>query len=172
MNHRNYKSIVLLLLTTVFFGGCDFYYKNMPFVPIPPQTVSGSITIGSSWMEIVPPKPLKPLGVTNWITLGCKNYKVFDWAENEKNILELADGRNTKIEAYLYDDRGESYLLRIYQTSNGPELHRKELSEIGDGKNNYSTVEFPKDRVYIKLKIRSEIPLECDNIEWQGSKPH
>lgn len=172
MNGKNYKLAIIFLTLAVAITGCDFYYKNMPFVPIPPQKISGAVEIGSDWIEIVPPKPLKPLGYTNWIKLEYKGFKEMkDVKINDQSILELADGRNTKVEGFLYDDKGEEFELELSQSSAGPELYRKGISKIGDGKTDYSMVNFPYDRVYTKLKIRSEIPLKCDKVEWLGDKP-
>lgn len=83
----------------------------------------------------------------------------------------MADGRKTRIEAFLFDDKGESYELQIGGTGGGVTLTRKFVIEIIDGKADYTFLNFPTDRVYVKLKIRSEIPLKFDSIEWRGSKP-
>ncbi len=176
MNVKKYKSIFILALFAFISSGCDSFYRNMPFVSIPAQTISGSVVIGSEWIEIVPPQPLSPLGSTNWISLSYKGFKEMkDTKIFDQSILEMADGRNTKVEAFLYDDKGKEYELELFQSSAGPELYRKGKI-IWSGEPNfshpdYTEVKFPSNRVYTKLKIRSEIPFECDKIEWIGSKP-
>lgn len=172
MNGKNYKIFFIFVMLAVALTGCNMIYKNVPFISIPPQTVSGPVEIGSDWTEIVPPQPLEPLGSTNWISLGFSGYKEFKLVKvNKENILELADGRSTKIEALLFDDKGESYDLELNQTSDGPKLYKKGEIKNVDGKPDYSATKFPGDRVFTRLKIRSEIPLKCDKIEWIGSNP-
>lgn len=165
-----------ILLFALFLNSCDFYYRNVPFVPVPPQTVSGPVVIGSEWIEIAPPESLRPLGSTNWIQLGYKGFKEMkDTKIFDQSILEMADGRNTKVEAFLYDEQGSEYELELTQSSVGPELYKKGKVKWSGEPNfsqpDYSDVKFPFDRVFTKLKIRSEIPLECDKIEWVGNKP-
>lgn len=159
-------------MLAVISSGCDFYHKNMPFAPIPPQTVSGPVVIGPEWIEIVPPEPLKPLVKSQWINLGYSGYNNNGYSDPEtEDSLNLADGRKTKIEAFLFDDKGESYELQLAGVGNGVILDRKAKVEIIDGEPRKVILDFPSDRVYTKLKIRSEIPLKCDKIEWIGSKP-
>ncbi len=171
MNIKNIKFVFVLAVLAFVSSGCDFYYRNMPFVPIPPQTISGPVVIGSEWVEVVPPKPLSPLGSTNWISLGYSEYEEGRYAEGDGKTLNLVDGRVTRIEALLFDDRGEIYELEVSRTSNGPQLHRKGKVKILNGVPDYSETKFPSDRVFVRLKIRSEISLDCSKIEWQGSKP-
>lgn len=171
MNIKNVKFVFVLAVFAIILGGCDFYYRNMPFVPIPPQTISGPVEIGSGWIDIVPSKPLSPLGSTNWISLGYNGYEKGKYSEGDGKFLNLADGRTTRIEAFLFDDKGEMYELEVSRTSNGPQLHKKGKVKILNGVPDYSETKFPNDRVFVRLKIRSELPLMCSKIEWQGSKP-
>jgi hypothetical protein len=172
MNGVKHNLAFIFVMLAVVLSSCDFYYKNMPFAPIPPQPISGPVEITSEWVEIVPPKPLKPLGHTNWIKLGYAGFKEMkDTKTFDQSILEMADGRNSKVEGFLYDEKGEEFALELTQSSGGPELYRKGVSKLGDGKTDYSAVQLPTDRVYTRLKIRSEIPIKCDKIEWWGDKP-
>ena len=159
-------AVFSLFLLIIVVGGCDFYYKNMPFASIPAQTISGSVTIGSDWTEIIPPAPLRPIVHDPWIILGYFGYSKGSFTDDKGEVLNLADGRKTKIEAFLFDDKGGIYELQISGTGGGIMLTRKIKVEIVNGKQRNIVLDFPNDRVYTKLKIRSEIPLECDKIEW------
>ena len=167
--HHDFIFILFIILMSIS-SGCDNIYKS-GFVPIPAQTVAGPVEIGSQWMEIVSPQPLEPNGATNWIQLGYAGYEPQKFTVNEENILNLADGRSTRIEAFLFDDKGEIYELQLSQTSVGPQLGKKGAMKMVDGKPDYSETRFPGDRKFTKLKIRSEIPLKCEKIEWIGSNP-
>lgn len=164
---------ITFVMVGIICGGCDFYYRNMPFVSIPTQTISGPITIGSEWIEIIPPEPLRPIVNYQWISLGFYGENKGDFTDqNQKDTaLILQDGRKNRIEAFLFDDKGESYELQIVGRGGGIILRRKGEVREENGRFYYSSVNFPTDRVYTKLKIKSEIPLACDKIEWIGSKP-
>lgn len=166
-----YKAgIIFSTLIFVFaLSGCGAVYRS-GFVSAPPQEISGATTIGSEWTEIVPPSALKPYATLQEVVLRFDNYDRKNFTDDlQGEILNLADGRKTKIEAFLVDDKGEGYQLQIMGTGGeggGFTLSRKMIPDVADGKPNYKYLNFPTDRTYIKLKIRSEIPIKCDKIEW------
>ena len=171
MKSKSYKSTFILVIFTIVLGGCDFYYKNMPFVSVPPQTISGPVTIDSNWVEIIPPEPLRVVAHDPWITLGYLEYSNNGFSDREtEDSLNLADGRKTKIEGFLFDDKGESYELQLFGVGSGIQIGRKMKIEIVNGKSKNIVLNFPSDRTYTKLRIRSEIPLACDKIEWINAK--
>lgn len=170
--------VILIIFCVSTISGCDALYRT-GFVPIPDQQISAQIVIGKEWLEIVPTQPLKPLGVGNGVVLKNVGYKksakVGDriWSEDQTTLF-LADGRATRIEAFLFDDKGESYELRIGGVggaNNVVELSTASVQTIKNGE----LIELKKaqpiltDRTYNKLKIRSEIPINCDGIDWVGS---
>jgi hypothetical protein len=162
------------------FCGCKTIYKS-EFVPIPRQSMSGPIEIGTEWVEIVPPKPLIPYGKyqTIFITNQDFNHKILSYPE----ALTLLDGQKTKIEAILYDDKGEAYSLEVSRqrvvrseqdeiVPAGFDLGRVPVEVVTpDGRADLSRPDFPEDRTYTKLRIRSEIVLKCQSIEWTGDNP-
>lgn len=85
--------------------------------------------------------------------------------------MNLADGRKTRIEAFLYDDQGESYELQIDGVGVGVMFYRKRVPLTSDENSPSPAVPFPIDRTFIKLRMRSEILLKCNYIEWVGSNP-
>ncbi|MBC7798066.1 MAG: hypothetical protein H7Z37_14425 [Pyrinomonadaceae bacterium] len=170
--------MILVIFCVSIISGCDALYRT-GFVPIPNQPISGQIVIGKEWLELVPSQPLKPFGVGNGIVLKNVGYKkgikAGDriWSEDQTTLF-LEDGRATKIEAFLFDDKGESYELRIGGVggaSNVVELSTTAVHIIKNGE----LIELKKaqpildDRTYNKLKIRSEIPINCDGIDWVSS---
>lgn len=170
---KNCKLIFIFLVVAAIFGGCDFYYKNMPFASIPPQAVSGPVVIGPEWVEITPPEPLKPLVDYQWISLGFYGENKGDFIDftSKGTFLILEDNKRTRIEAFLFDDKGESYELDVVGRGAGIILRRKIADKTPNGKSESTSSSFPTDRFYTKLKIRSEISISCDKIEWAGSKP-
>lgn len=166
--------LFVLVFFTVISIGCSAIYDS-GFVPIPGQPVSGPIEIGSEWVEVIPPKPLIPYGLQQSIVIGYQDYDKNKYSDDFVwNVLNLADGRKTRIEAFLFDDKGESYELQISGIGGvrgGVWFSRRYAEKMVDGKKEYEYQYFPKDRTYTKLRIRSEIPLKCEFIEWRGSTP-
>ena len=163
-----YLSISLFVLT---LNACAGIYQS-GFVSVPHQPISSAVTIGSEWVEIVPPTPLKPFGSEQWVNLGYTEYSKSGYSDGvEGTTLNLADGRKTRIEAFLYDDKGENYELQIGGVGGGVVLSRKMLVINTNGKPDYKALDFPTDRTYTKLRIRSEIPLKVNQIEWVGHNP-
>jgi hypothetical protein len=151
------------------FGGCDVIYQS-EFVSVPYQSISDSVVIGAEWVEIIPPTPLKPYKSIQEIVLRFDNYDRKNFTDDlQEKILNLSDGRKTKIDAFLFDEKGEMYELGISGTGGvggGISFTRKLKEEIINGKTEYSFQSFPADRNYTKLKIRSEIPIQINKIEW------
>jgi hypothetical protein len=148
-----YKFIFFLLITSVIFlCGCKTVYKS-GFVSVPRQTFSGPIEIGSDWIEIIPPKPLIQYGTYSGIELDYPGYTTVK-IDDKGQLLTTADGKNTRIEAFLFDDKGESYELKVDGEGSGIVL---------------LNLEIPTDRTFTKLKIRSETSLKLNRIEWFGN---
>lgn len=101
----------LMLTFLLLSSGCGAIYRS-GFVPVPHQPISGLIEIGSEWQEIIPPKPLKPYGTMPYMVIGFNDYR-YPYADEKRERLNLKDGRQTRVEAILYDDKGESYELQI-----------------------------------------------------------
>ncbi len=170
--------LLLFFIIVITLSGCKTIY-NSGFVRPPVQPISDSIKIGPEWIEIIPPKPLIPYGKSQYILIGFPFYdrKNYSSDANKGEVLNLADGRKTKIESFIYDEIGNSYELQISGTggniedgmgfSLGPKLFVIEKN----GSQEYDAIDFPKDQVFTKLKIRSEILLNSDRIEWRGRNP-
>ena len=84
-----------------------------------------------------------------------------DWiSRKDENIINYSDGRSGRINIVLYDNNGVSYDLRV--SSLGEGLGFSWFSS--DGKE----LKLPSDREYTKLKIRSDIALHVEKIEFNG----
>lgn len=175
-SHSKLTISLSVLLFALTLSGCAAIYRS-GFVSVPRQPISGPITIGAEWVEVVPPAPLRPYGNSQFVNLEVEGFKKTGWKyyDDENTILELADDRTTNVEAFLFDNKGQSYQLEVSQTSGGPQLYRKGKIKWSGKPNfsepDYSEVDFPSDRLFTKLRIRSEISLNCKKIEWVGYNP-
>lgn len=163
MSNLNFKVILLVLIIMTITNGCGEIY-NSGLVPIPSQPISGAVEIGTDWTEIAPPEPLEPLGESNKIIFNCSvdETKPID---KEGTKISLKDGTSTNIEAVILDSKGETSELGIGGYGGGFIMYRR-----NPAKGSLSG-EFPKDRTYTKLKIRSQLPVKCESIEWFSYVP-
>lgn len=153
-------------------GGCRNVYQS-GFVQIPRQSIAGETEIGGEWREFAAPAPLVPYGSSQSVVLGFTEYDRQNFSDGRTGeTLNLADGRKTRIEAFVYDEKGEVYELQITGiggAGGGVWLSRKFVKKDGGSASEMTAPDFPADRNYTKLKIRSEIPLKCSRIEWVGT---
>jgi hypothetical protein len=135
------------------------------------QPISGPIDIGKEWIEIVPPKQLKAIGSTNYITVKAKG---LDQGPNIYRTLKFPDGSIGKIEAQLYDDKGnvidfDCYSWVISATKKLTIWKKGTDFETDDPiQSQRSIYRFSHDTRFVKARIRSDVQLHCDSIEWEG----
>lgn len=157
---------LLVVSLTCVAGGCVAYaiYESLSSTI---QPISGAVDIGSEWIEIVPPEPLKAMQVRQEIYLEIPG--VTTWSVEDGKTVKYEDGRSGKIEGTLHDDQGQSYELAISGKSGGLYLSRK-LPPVTYDSPPLAT-RFPRDRSYSKLRVRSEVPVNSSKIEWVCSTP-
>jgi hypothetical protein len=172
-NLKRFTLVLFIFLFTIIGSNCQAIYET-GFVPIPDQPISDEVEIGSEWVELTPPKPLIPYGKSQSVEIGFLDYDITKSSRNH-SILHLADGRQTRIEAFLYDDQGNSYPLQIGARGGGvnffPRGEKKSADDPDFYLGEYSFTSFPTDRTYTKLRMRSEISLKCKYVHWEGSNP-
>jgi hypothetical protein len=155
--------LVVASLLTLAAGGYVMYSIDEAFFSSPVyQPISGAVSIGSDWMEISPPAPLKSVDMQQHVHLKMQGVEL---AENDYKTVKYRDGRLGKIEALLFDDKGYSYELQIVGIGVGIYLSRKRSPRPLDAPPTHEP-DFPHDRVYTKLRIRSDIPIHSDEIRW------
>ena len=139
-----------------------------------PQIISESIEINPEWKEITPPAPLKSKTLIQNVSLKMPEsvWREATWDESDpkRQTLKYGDGKIGKIEAILYDDKGESYELQINAKGGGFQLGRK-VAPRNPNEPPTNKPDFPTDRVYTKLRIRSDVTIRLDKIEWTGYNP-
>lgn len=160
--------ILFVLLLALSLSGCGVIY-NSEFIPAPDQEISGPIEVGPEWVEIVAPKPLIPYKTIQKVQLAFGEVDYMAGADESRESLALKGGKRTKIEAVLFDNKGESYDLSISSIGGeggGAGLSRKTVQQEVDGKTREVGLYFPEDRTFTKLKIKSSIPIKLDKIKW------
>lgn len=151
--------IIIISFSIIVLCGCGTINRWRSTYPV---EVSGTIEVGPKWVEITPPTPLvSRSGTIQVIKIYTEHDVGGDWGKDRKT-LKLNDGRNTKIEAYLYGEDEKEYELfingdaRIYiSLARNPPNNKQGMIDFPDGK-------------YTKLKIRSELPIKVEKIEWSA----
>jgi hypothetical protein len=159
----NKTTLLIILLICLFIPGCgeETRYRLLGGTII--QPISGPIDIGKEWIEIVPPKPLKALG--SYIVVKAKG---LDEGPDRYRSVKFPDGSIGKIEARLYDDKGQIVDFDCYSwmITNIKMLNIwKKGTKLGE---NVPIPDFPRDTRFVKAQIRSDVQLHCDSIEWEG----
>lgn len=159
------RIIFSLFVFVLLASGCQTIYDT-GFVPIPEQSIAGPLKIGPEWTEIIPPKPLVPYGFQNSVWVRYFNYQNNpSWSEDLKSLY-LKDGRKTRVDVFLYDEDGKEYEFRISGTGGaGGGVHFSYFRED-------NSVMLPKDKVYTKIRLRSEIELDCEKIGFYSRVPY
>jgi len=159
----NKPMLLIILLVCLLIAGCGEETRYRMLGGYITQPISGPIDIGKEWVEIVPPKPLKGLG--SYIVVKAKG---LDEGPDMYRSVKFPDGSVGKIEARLYDDKGQVVDFDCYtlEITNIKMLHIwKKGTRLGE---NVPIPGFPHDTRFVKAQIRSDVQLHCDSIEWEG----
>jgi hypothetical protein len=127
------------------------------------REIHSALEIGTDWIEITPQPPMKSSQQFQYV--GLKLDSVKDWDKNDRKKLALADGSPVLIEIELSDEHGNKYLLVPNRIGNYIEFG-KDKSNIPLSAVPTNEPDFPPDRVYPKLRIRSQLPIKCEQIIW------
>jgi hypothetical protein len=131
------------------------------------QPISGPIDIGREWTEIIPPKPLRVISSSNSIVVKAQG---LDEVLNNHQSVKFPDGSTGKIEARLFDDKGNAVDFDYYWwgQTNVVGITKKGTRHPLDGGTPTSNPHFPYGTTFVKVQIRSDVQLHCDSIEWEG----
>lgn len=168
------RNTAIFIISVIFFIVFSTISCEMIFLSSQPQVISESIEIGTDWKEIVPASPLKSKNLHQSVSLKMPEsiWREATWDESDpkRQTLKYGDGKRGKIEAILYDNKGESYELQINAKGGGFDLGRPVKPRNPDEPPR-NEPDFPVDTVFTKLRIRSDVPLRLDKIEWTGYNP-
>jgi len=129
------------------------------------QEISGVVELSPEWKEFKPDPPLKSKRRIQYVGLELDNIK--GWNERDRRKL-IIDGKDVLIEIELFDEHGNKHALV-------PNRIGKRV-EFGKPKEDISNQpsdapDFPSDREYTKISIRSEPSVKCRQIIWGTYTP-
>ena len=119
------------------------------------QEIAGEVIISTEWVEFAPEIPLKPEKDAQEVVLDSAVPLVRDNLDL-KNI-RLTDGTQVKPELQLVDQYGNVFNATVnrYMT---PSRYNNGIS--------CSVPRLPEDRLYTKVRVRSDKPLKLARIVW------
>lgn len=159
------KKLFIVVFVTMFIsGGCSLF-GELGAIVSSPKEVSGAIEIGNEWKEITPPETLRSTVKIHKFSVQTDDVKGYDTSDKNAQTLEFENGKSGKVEAILYDDKGNEYNLGIVGV--GGKNGGFYLGKVHEpDKRDLKEPDFPKDRVYKKLKMRSDVTFQVKKIEW------
>jgi hypothetical protein len=150
----------------LFATGCSQSGLENPGEQLDPdlhiQPVSGKTEIGADWKDIVPPSPLQV--VENEQSIRLRLTGIEDMTHS--NSLILTDGREITFTAVVIDDQGSSYPLSLGGIAGDQHAYFYRAGEYPPGP------DFDVDRTIVKLRLKSDLPLELDEIQWVCTTTH
>jgi hypothetical protein len=157
----------MILLMCLLIAGCGEETRHRMLGGTITQPISGPIDIGKEWIEIVPPKPLKAISYFNYIVVEAKG---LNGGPDPYRSIKFPDGSTGKIEARLYDDKGNVVDFDYYIWHNLTDLtiRKKGTRFPEDGGPSILSEDFPDNPRFVKAQIRSDVQLHCDSIHWKG----
>jgi len=127
--------------------------------------LSGALTIGDQWTELQAATPLKADKTYQYVVLDLeppfKDDMLKEGRGPDKGLgILMPDGEVINPEIEIIDQYGKSFKL-VYAGSTGAFLSSQ------DTKYAYPKVdEFPRDRLYKRIRIRSHLPIKVKGIYW------
>jgi len=158
--------VVAIIVLSLGAGGCS--PSGVSTLETPPgdglyhQPVSGHKVFSANWLEIVPPSPLRV--VENEQSLRLQVAGIADMTLNDSLILD--DGRTITVTAEVVDDQGNLYPLTLGGISGTKHAYLYRAGDYPPGP------DFPVDRTIVMLRVRSDAPLEVEEIRWICTTNH
>ena len=135
---------------------------------LPPDSywvkLSGALTISDQWIELQPQKPLKADKDLHYVVLDLEPPFTDDLLnkgqgpDKGRGVL-MPDGEVINPEIEIFDEYGNSFKL-TYHGSTGAFRSNQDTAYA------YPKDEFPRDRVYKRVRIRSRRPIKVKAIYW------
>jgi len=122
------------------------------------QPVSGPVALTGDWTIVEPPAPLR-VGQKEQQKFCLQVGKMRDLNFENGVALDQEQGQRHAIEGEAIDSEGTTYSLKLAEAG-GDHVCLYRAGEPIAGPN------FPADRTIVRLRLRSEPPLQVGDIRW------
>lgn len=134
------------------FIAVKLYRVSNPYLD---REISGPVTLTSEWIEIVPEEPLRPEREVQKILLDfAQPYE----SDHDAWKIRFPDGSLVAPEVQLIDKNGN-----VFTSS--------KVASLGQTGMGLRMSSLPQDRVYLKLRLRSDKPIAISRIIWRCYDP-
>jgi hypothetical protein len=166
-NIMNKQVLLIVFVICLLMGGCSKEAEHMILGGEVTQPISGPIDIGAEWTEITPPKPLRAISFSNCLIVKAQG---LDEIPDNYRSVKFPDGSTGKIEARLYDEKGNAveFDYYVWNNKNVVTIRKKGTRHPMDGGTPDANPDFPYGTTFVKVQIRSDVQLHCDSVEWRG----
>jgi len=148
----------VILLVGLFIGGFYAFFmyslKNMH----KQQTVAENVQVTTEWTEITSEQLLEPTKQVQKVQLLIEGYK-HDIHKNDFENITLSDGKKIKPEIEIIDEAGKTYKLKDSERLGN-------LIGFSVDEKFHDSHSFPNDVKYKTIRIRSNVPFQCEKIIW------
>jgi hypothetical protein len=111
----------------------------------------GRVTLSSEWLDVEPDPPLKPSRQVQMIVLVTSDPFEPDF---QSRGIRLSGGTTTVPEIQVVDQDGNIYDLKTQTISGNTEA-------------SYWKVALPTDRLYTRVRMRSDNAFTCEKVLWR-----
>lgn len=126
------------------------------------QPVSGPVTLTSEWKTIEPPELLRVGGKLEQRL--CLDIGVTKDVDFNKGVVVLGNGQRHTIAGEVVDSEQTTYALRVAEQGRAVCLNRADI--------NPNVPDFPADITIVRVRLRSDPPLQVAEIRWHSYDPH
>ena len=147
--------LVVVVAVVVFV----LYPRMGPLPNFTDRNIAGATEINSEWLEIKPDPMLKFTGKTPLVILELEGDYAPDFGARK---LRYPDGTFSAPEMQLIDDQGNVFPLYLLMAH-----HRDRTGSNAMGGAGFGSLDLPRDRSYVKLRIRSDKPMKVSKIIWR-----
>jgi hypothetical protein len=125
------------------------------------QPVSGAVTLTGEWKTVTPPEPLRVAGkLEQKICLDVGLTKDVDF---DAGVIVLENGERHTLSGEAIDDKEKAHSLKVAEQGRAICLYNAESTPRGP--------DFLADRI-VRVRLRSEPPLQVAEIRWHSYDPH
>ena len=139
--------IAIAVLLLLHIAGCR---------PVVEQPVSGPLTLADTWTEVRPPSPLRVKKDEQAVRLELPG--IADIGANGR--LELAGDKSVTLAGEVVDDHGTVYPLTLGAITGGRHAFFYRAGDHPPGP------DFPVDRTIVTLRLRSDPPVDVEEVRW------
>jgi hypothetical protein len=125
------------------------------------QPVSGPVLLTSEWKTVEPPEPLRTGRLEQRLCLDVGTMQDVDF---EKGVVVLGNGQRHTLAGEVIDNEQTTYPLKVAEQGRTVCLNRAERAA--------PEPDFPSDRTIVRVRLRSEPPLQVAEIRWHSYDPH